>query len=183
MPLCILCSSEATETSVEAGKLVNCPWCHPYKLANGLAIKLAKESEEFRRELGRALRWRFYRGEPGDPPPTLRSVKISCKSLIEALRESEEDPDKREQAALDALEAAGSSANAFDIPVMRPLGRKLGLSHDESCAYARDLRTGKKVDIVPCYISQTPPPGEKSFDRSEQWVRCEKKDEEQSEGK
>jgi hypothetical protein len=182
MPRCILCGSEAREATAEdSGKLVSCPQCHSYRLADGLAADLTKEAPQFRRNLARALRWRFYKGEPGEPLVRLRDI-ISAEWLIETLKEFEEDPDKRECEAVDALVSAGAMPDALGIPVMRLLGRALGLSHDESCAYAKKLLARKVVRIVPGHIGLTLPPDVRSFGRSEQWERCEEKDGERSEG-
>jgi len=105
LPLCILCDSEASEAKVDAGQKVTCPLCQQYILAEGLAADLAKDKDwpQFRSKVARAVRWQFYRN--GQQPVKLRSA-TSAEWLVASLEVFEEDPERRERAAVEAFVSA-----------------------------------------------------------------------------
>ena len=176
MPSCILCGREATITPADGGMEVNCPdFCQHYTLAAVLTEKIPKQSDQFRRDLARALRWYFYRREPGEPPITLPDL-ISAQLLI-AKFEDEQDPKKRKSTAMHVLADAKPVPDALDVlsEPMTVLGRALGLPANEARVFAEDLRDRGFMRIVPCYESLSLPPGEQHFGRSERWERCEER--------
>jgi hypothetical protein len=82
LPLCILCDSEATVA--DGGKLVICRQCGQYRLVQGLAAELTKESDwpELQSDLARAVRWRFYQGEPVTLSGNARNSVESSDSYV-----------------------------------------------------------------------------------------------------
>jgi|SRR5579862_2978208 len=141
MALCILCDSQATITETTVGNLVNCSACCLYTLAEALFDELPKESDwdSLRGKLARAVRWRFYKGEP----VTLINV-LSARWLIAALND---ERDSKEPAAVAALVGAGRVANPFHEPIIK-LGKRLGLSPEEAFDYSVELLDRGVVKIV-----------------------------------
>jgi len=171
MALCILCGSETTEVTIaQGGTLVVCPNCQEYSLVDGLVAELAKESPEFRRDLARAVRWHFYRREPGEPPITLPDLN-AAKLLVARLEEFNE---KRDDVGADALVNAGAVADPWHEPIIR-LGRAVGMPDHEALVFAKDLEARGIVDIVPCYQSLPLPPDVQPFGELKRWERCEGK--------
>ena len=173
LPLCILCDSEASEAMVDAGQQVTCPICQRYILAEGLAADLAEENDwpQFRSKLARAVRWQFYRN--GQQPVKLRSA-TSAEWLVASLEVFEEDPERRERAAVEAFVSAGLFEDIWDEPITM-LSRALGRSREQSRLFAEDLEARGIVRIVTYETRQLE--GETSLTRTplKQWVRCGKK--------
>jgi len=178
LSLCILCDAETTEVTIALGStLVVCPNCQEYSLVEGLTAELAKQSPEFRRDLARAVRWHFYMREPGEPSITLRDLN-AAQLLVARL---EEFDGTRDDVGADALVNAGSFENPWHEPVIK-VGRAVGLPFGEALLFAKELLVVRKiVEIVPAYIGLESP-GEKSFGKPKQWVRCKKQDSAESEG-
>ena len=82
---------------------------------------------------------------------------------------------------MDALVGAGAVADAWDIQAMRPLGRALGLSPDESRVFAESLLARNAVRIVPCNVGRTGL-DEQPFASVMRWERCKEKDGKHPEG-
>jgi hypothetical protein len=167
LPICIFCNSEATVA--DGGKLVICRQCGQYRLVEGLAAELTNESDwpELQSDLARAVRWRFYQGEP----VTISNV-TSARWLVEKLKEFEEGPEERERQAVDALVSTGPVENPWDRPIAN-LGGALGLPSDESRAFAEKLQAGNIVRIVDCKPSWTALDTQPLSPRLKEWVRCE----------
>jgi hypothetical protein len=170
LPLCILCGSETTEVTIAHGStLIICPNCQEYSLVEGLAAEFAKQPPEFRRDLARAVRWHFYRREPGEPPITLPDLN-AAQFLV---ARKEEFDETRDDVGANALVNAGAVADPWHEPIVR-LGRAVGMPNHEALVFAKDLETRGIVRIVPAYMSLQAP-GEQSFGKFERWERSEGK--------
>ncbi len=180
MPLCILCGLEATEATAEDGtKFVDCPECGRYSLGQEFAADFAKQSDQFRADLARAVPWKFYGS--GQNTVELGNDVSVAEYLVADLKVFEEDPpEKIEREVVYALTSGLPDEDEWDAPIMR-VSKVLGRSREKSRAFIEGLRPGI-VEIITYPTRELE--GAKSFTRTplKQWVRCEKKDSAKSEG-
>jgi len=143
MPLCILCGSEATETPVDAGQHVSCPECKQYILAEGLT-DLAKRNDwpQLRSDLARAVPWWFFqKAEP------ITLTDVTFEYLVASLKVFEEDPEKHEREAVEAL-VSEMFEGERDESLIAKVSQVLGRSPKKSREFVEDLIAGGVVEIV-----------------------------------
>jgi hypothetical protein len=130
--------------------------------------RLVGNMKEFRRDLARAVRWHFYRREPGEP-----SIKLYLNVAQFLIARLEEFAEKRDDVGAEALVNAGAVADPWHEPIVR-LGRAVGMPNHEALVFAKDLEARGIVRIVPAYMSLQAP-GEQSFGKFERWERSEER--------